>query len=228
MEEPTTQQALQKSKQDSASLYVLRDIESSRTKPISVLSGISSKLSLVFDFDQELFATKVCNVVHRASVVEAIRRNPRAKARQTLQSAQHSFNTALRNQRQGQFLTITISGPTREELFLKAVLNPASVISPQISLWRRDIIRRIIAHDISAYIEDWLEEGLFKKDRNIHNAALTHLRRVVDGYAELYEVESKDLASLWNFDHLSPLLAHRLHSIKRFAETHYLRQLAFS
>ncbi|RYP24429.1 hypothetical protein DL767_008599 [Monosporascus sp. MG133] len=69
---------LQRSKNDSESLYVLRGIDSFWTQAASVTSGISSKLSVVFEFDRELFTTKVYSIAHRSAVVAALRSRSRA------------------------------------------------------------------------------------------------------------------------------------------------------
>ncbi len=78
---PATQETFRVSKQDSESLYVLRgDGKSVGTTPVSIMSAVSSKLSLVFDFDRELFATKVYNTIHRKAAIAALRRDARALA----------------------------------------------------------------------------------------------------------------------------------------------------
>ncbi|KAI0818406.1 hypothetical protein GGR55DRAFT_74012 [Xylaria sp. FL0064] len=71
---------LKQAKRDTASLYVLRDADSLLSRSFSRLTGVSSKLSMTFEFDNELFRTRVYDVAHRASIKGAIRRREHSLA----------------------------------------------------------------------------------------------------------------------------------------------------
>ncbi|KAI1504818.1 hypothetical protein F5X99DRAFT_349869 [Biscogniauxia marginata] len=73
LDTPETRNALKQTKEDSASLYVLRDIDSFWSRTTSRITGVSSKLSLIFDFDRELFTSRVYNLVHREAMKQSIR-----------------------------------------------------------------------------------------------------------------------------------------------------------
>ncbi|KAI1346304.1 hypothetical protein F5Y01DRAFT_27756 [Xylaria sp. FL0043] len=71
---------LKQAKRDTASLYVLRDTDSLLSRSFSRLTGVSSKLSMIFEFDNELLRTRVYDVAHRASIKDAIRRQKHSLA----------------------------------------------------------------------------------------------------------------------------------------------------
>ncbi|KAI1273407.1 hypothetical protein F5Y07DRAFT_376857 [Xylaria sp. FL0933] len=71
---------LKQAKRDTASLYVLRDTDSLLSRSFSQLTGVSSKLSMIFEFDNELLRTRVYDVAHRASIKDAIRRQKHSLA----------------------------------------------------------------------------------------------------------------------------------------------------
>ncbi|RYC57764.1 hypothetical protein CHU98_g8435 [Xylaria longipes] len=91
VEAPGTQKALEQTKSDSASLLQvahgsyrasrrfhgevlgLRDTESYCSQATTQFTQTSSKLSMVFDFDKELFSTKVYGLLHRATVNNSIK-----------------------------------------------------------------------------------------------------------------------------------------------------------
>ncbi|KAI5922432.1 hypothetical protein F4810DRAFT_264039 [Camillea tinctor] len=73
LETPEVRNALKRTKEDTASLYVLRDSDSFWSRATSRITGVSSKLSLIFDFDQELFKSRVYTLVHREAMKQSIR-----------------------------------------------------------------------------------------------------------------------------------------------------------
>ncbi|KAJ2971993.1 hypothetical protein NUW58_g9277 [Xylaria curta] len=68
-----TQKVLEQTKNDSASLLGLRDADSCCSRASTRFTQGSSKLSMVFDFDKELFSTRVYGLLHRATVKDSIR-----------------------------------------------------------------------------------------------------------------------------------------------------------
>ncbi|KAI1124207.1 hypothetical protein F5Y10DRAFT_285280 [Nemania abortiva] len=78
VEAPSTQKALEQTKSDSASLFGLRDADSCCSRATTGFTQTSSKLSMVFDFDRELFSSKVYGLLHRETVKKSIRQRQRA------------------------------------------------------------------------------------------------------------------------------------------------------
>ncbi|KAI1630605.1 hypothetical protein F4809DRAFT_654690 [Biscogniauxia mediterranea] len=68
LETPEVRSALKRTKEDSASLYVLRDSDSFWSRATSRITGVSSKLSLIFELDQELLKSAIYTLVHRESI----------------------------------------------------------------------------------------------------------------------------------------------------------------
>jgi hypothetical protein len=69
LEKSTTRKAFETASKDSASLMVLRDTDSIFTSQTDTLS----KISLMFDFDSELFASKVYSKTFRNSIKSSLR-----------------------------------------------------------------------------------------------------------------------------------------------------------
>lgn len=73
VESRETQQSLRQVRLDVASLHVHRDAESIWGRSTSLFSEASSKLSMVFAFDNELFRSRVYELAHRSAVKYRLR-----------------------------------------------------------------------------------------------------------------------------------------------------------
>lgn len=216
LEEPATQEAFQKSKQDTASLHVHSDNDSTKLGTPSVLSTVSSKLSVVFEFDHELFATKVYGIVHRAAVVTSLRRNHRAPPKHSGEtrgrSAQASGGRSLRKE------TFVVDGHAREDVLLKSLQTPTIALAEQVTLWRRIVIRRVLAYDTIKLIEQWPLDELYPHDRAVCTMAWRHLQGVVEGHTDLDSPEASEIVSrLWGLQYVQPLLDLNLTKDRWFA-----------
>ncbi|KAH7392969.1 hypothetical protein BKA66DRAFT_567694 [Pyrenochaeta sp. MPI-SDFR-AT-0127] len=81
LEKPKTRSALQRARADSLSLFVHRDTESLRSQVTDNLS----KMSLVFDFDPEIFSSSPYHRVFRGSLKHFLRQQQPQQQEQSLQ-----------------------------------------------------------------------------------------------------------------------------------------------
>ena len=205
LEEPATQEAFQKSKQDTASLYVHSDNDSTRVGTPSVFSTVSSKLSLVFEFDHELFATKVYGIVHRAAVVTSLRRNHGNPPKHSDETRRHSARMPARKSLRKE--TFVVDGHAREDMLFKCLQTPTIALAEQVALWRRIAIRRVLAYDAIKLIEQWPLDDLYPHDKAVCTMAKRHLQGVVEGHTDLDSPEASEIITrLWELQNVQPLL----------------------
>ncbi|KAI0430048.1 hypothetical protein F5Y09DRAFT_342045 [Xylaria sp. FL1042] len=131
---------LKRAKKDTASLYVLRDADSFLARSFSRLTGVSSKLSMVFEFDSELFRTKVYDIAHRASLKETIRRQQHT---QPEDRNSREIDKTLKDHHKDMYRTVRLllwGDSTQRELFQRTLAlaspefgNPASSLSSDVS-----------------------------------------------------------------------------------------------
>ncbi|KAI8946529.1 hypothetical protein F4801DRAFT_583319 [Xylaria longipes] len=135
VEAPGTQKALEQTKSDSASrissnpawiasrrfhgeVLGLRDTESYCSQATTQFTQTSSKLSMVFDFDKELFSTKVYGLLHRVTVKNSIRQ----KRSQNLDQSTRLSERMVQNWR-GKVSVLLLGNTTKCDEFYESMAS---------------------------------------------------------------------------------------------------------